>query len=368
MKASALFLLFAAFSFTALQAEDVSSPEVHADGTVTFRLLMPSAQKVDVELEVISGAVTIPMTKDASGMWSAASAALTPDVYTYEFVVDGQRIIDPGVRTYVPNHLDQGGLFTVPRSPAAIWEQTDVPHGAVSHHFYYSKISGTQQDYFVYTPPGFDRRSRKQYPVLYLLHGYSDFSDAWIAVGQANFILDNLIAQGQAKAAIVVMPPGYSVPAVLKVGYPPDKSPLWSQNLGRFPEMLLTEVMPQVEAEFPVRKDRNNRAIAGLSMGGAEAVSTGLNHVDQFAWVEAMSAALPDDFAAAYPHFDASQGHRIKLFIACGKLDPFYRRNQDFQAWLTSKGIAFTTVETDGAHTWQVWRRNLAELLPKLFQ
>jgi hypothetical protein len=290
MTLSALLVLLATLPIliaTSGNAETIESPEVHRDGTVTFRLFMPSAQKVEVHLDGISGMTSTTMTKEATGVWSVTTKPLTPDIYAYLFSVDGQEIVDPNVRAYVPNYFEQGGLFTVRGSPAAVWEQTDVPHGAVSRHFYSSKITGDQRDYYVYTPPDFDPRSRRAYPVLYLLHGYSDYSDGWITMGRANFILDNLIAQGKAMPMIVVMPSGYSVPALLEHGEDGPKTPLWRLNLERFPHVLLEEVVPLVERTYPVRKDRNSRAVAGLSMGGGEAIYSGLHHMDQFAWIGA---------------------------------------------------------------------------------
>jgi len=205
--------------------------------------------------------------------------------------------------------------------------------------------------------------------VLYLLHGYSDLTDGWTTMGRANFILDNLIAQGKAKPMIVVMPSGYSVPALLEHGWDAPHTPLWRLNMERFADMLLGELIPLVEREYRVRKDRNSRAIAGLSMGGGETIYTGLNHIDRFAWIAPMSAAVPDDLAHSFPKLDQNQASKIKLlWIACGKQEFLYEANGNFKAWLATKGIKFTSVETEGIHTWPVWRRNLADLLPLLFR
>ncbi len=353
-----------------INAQEIKSPEVHPDGTVTFRLNAAAAQKVELRLEDASGEKPTEMTKDASGLWTATTAALAPDIYSYTFVVDGLTIIDPNVHAFVPNHFAQGGVFTVPASPAATWEETDVPHGELHRHFYTSKIVGDRRDFFVYTPPGFDAKKKTKYPVLYLLHGYSDYADAWPVMGKANFILDNLIAQGKAKPMIVVMPLGYGAPRLLENGWKHvGGSELWQQNIEKFADTLVTEVIPQVEAEYPVIKDRKGRAIAGLSMGGAETLYTGLNHLDTFAWMGAMSSAIFDDPAKNFPGLDAKSAEKIKLlWIACGKEDGLLKRNQEFKSWLTSKNIPFTGVETDGAHSWPVWRRNLTAFAPLLFR
>ncbi len=363
-------LLFALLAgITNLNAQTVQSPQVNADRTVTFRLMAPTAHNAEVRLEEMSGEKVITLTKDPTGLWSATTPALAPDVYSYQFALDKLVIIDPNVHQFVPNFFGQGGLFTVPGSPPEAWEQTDVAHGELHHHFYTSKIVGDRRDFFVYTPPKFDATGKTKYPVLYLLHGYSDMADAWTVMGRANFILDNLIAQGKAKPMVVVMPFGYGAPELLKSGWNLDHNQLWYTNIERFADVLLTEVVPQVEHQYPVGKRRDSRAIAGLSMGGAESLYTGLNHLDQFAWIGSMSAAVFDDPATQFPGLDARQAKSLKLlWIACGKDDHLIKNNRQFKDWLTSRNIHFTNVETDGAHTWPVWRRNLTEFAPLLFR
>lgn len=353
-----------------LVAQDVLSPEIHPDRSVTFRLVSPTAQKVEVRLEDASGEKPLPMTKGDNGLWSLTTPALPPDIYSYTFTIDGTVIIDPNVHEFVPNHFGQGGVFTVPGSPAEAWEETEVPHGEVHHRFYTSRIVGDRRDFYVYTPPGFKAKGKTKYPVLYLLHGYSDFANAWTVMGHANFILDNLIAQGKAKPMIVVMPLGYGAPKLLDHGWKNlGHDELWRTNIEKFADVLLTEVIPQVEQEYPVKKDRESRAVAGLSMGGAETLYTGLNHIDQFAWMAPLSSAIFDDPAKTFPSLDAKQAEKIKLlWIAVGKEDDLLKPNREFKVWLTSKNIKFTDIETDGAHTWQVWRRNLVTFAPLLFR
>jgi len=350
-------------------AQSIKSPEVHADGSVTFRLLAPSATKVEVQFELASGASTIAMRKNAKGLWSATTTPLRSDIYSYKFSVDGIEMIDPNVHQFVPNLFDQGGLFTVPGSPPEPWEETAVPHGTVRHHFYKSKALDQESDFYVYTPPKFDADGGTHYPVLYLLHGYSDMADAWTVMGRANFILDNLIAQGKARPMIVVMPLGYGAPKLLERGWHIEHDELWRTNIEHFSDLLLAEVIPQVEHDYPVEKERTGRAIAGLSMGGAESLYVGLNHLDQFAWIAPMSAALFDDPAIHFPNLDAKRASDIKLlWIACGKDDHLIDSNRQFERWLTSRNIKFQSVETEGAHTWPVWRRNLNQLAPLLFR
>ena len=178
------------------------------------------------------------------------------------------------------------------RGPASLpWEVTGVPRGAVHHHFYRSGVVGDNRDFYVYTPPGYDLKAKRPYPVLYLLHGYSDDASGWTAVGRAHVILDNLIAQGKAKPMLVVMPLGYGAPEIVSRNGPRLRDPgLRQRNFDKFRDALLAEVIPEVEKSYRVAKDRGSRAIAGLSMGGAESLYTGLNALDRFAWVGAFSS------------------------------------------------------------------------------
>ena len=200
------------------------SPEVNADHSVTFRLRAPNAQNVEVVLE---GAVS-PMQRGAEGLWTATSPVLTPEIYSYHFVIDGTSFLDPRNTHVVHNLLNLASDVTIPATPPEPWELQGVPHGVVERHFYTSQVvlglPNNQSDYYVYTPPGYNPKSHQSYPVLYLLHGYSDAADAWTSVGKANFILDSLIASGKAKPMIVVMPLGYGTMAVLGPGRTPTIS------------------------------------------------------------------------------------------------------------------------------------------------
>jgi enterochelin esterase family protein len=168
---------------------------------------------------------------------------------------------------------------------------------------------------------------------------------------------------------IVVMPLGYGAPKLLERGWKLEHDPLWRTNIERFSDVLLNEIIPQIEHEYPVQRSSDGRAVAGLSMGGAESFYIGLNHPDQFAWIAPMSAAVFDDPASTFPGLDQKQAAKIKLlWIACGKDDGLIKNNRQFKNWLASRHIKFESVETEGAHTWQVWRRNLTQVAPLLFR
>jgi enterochelin esterase family protein len=257
-------------------AQSIKSPEVHSDGTVTFRLAVPALPKVGLHLEVASGMSTLAMRKGVSRSWSVTSAPLKPDLYSYQFALDGFEIVDPNVREFVPNLFDQGGLSTVPGSPPEPWGENRCTTRNRQHSFYRSKILNGQSDVYVYTRPSFDARATTKYPVLYLLYGYSDMANAWTVMSRATFILDSLIAQGKAKPMIVVMPLGYGAPKVLERGWKLAQDQLWRTNIERFSDVLLTEIIPQIERDDPVEKSSNSRAVAGLSMGGPNRSTWGL--------------------------------------------------------------------------------------------
>jgi enterochelin esterase family protein len=231
-------------------------------------------------------------------------------------------------------------------------------------------VAEDERDFIVYTPPGYDSTAQKRYPVLYLLHGYSDESSAWTSVGRANVILDNLIARGQAKPMIVVMPLGYGTMDTVKAGWAGRTPELWQRNQTKFTETLLDEVMPQIEKAYRVSTERQASAIAGLSMGGGESLVVGLNHLDRFAWIGAFSSgALNTNYVVQFPALDAKANDQLKLlWISCGQQDDRIKLNKQFCNWLESKGVHFTWAEIPGQHSFRVWRRFLAEFAPQLFQ
>jgi len=344
------------------------SPEVRSDKTVTFRLRAPNAKHVDLALE---GAEPRAMQNDDQGVWGVTTFPLAPDYYGYSFVADGVRLIDPSNHLLTPNLLATASALHVPGPLSLPWEVNDVPHGEIHHHFYKSAVAQDDRDYYVYTPPNYDPAATKTYPVFYLLHGYSDDASGWTAVGHANVILDNLIAQGKAKPMIVVMPLGYGTMEFLRLAWVAwSHTELRDRNFKQFTEALLTEVMPRVEGEYRITKDRNSRAIAGLSMGGSESLLTGLNNLDKFAWVGAFSSGgVPEDFQKDFPSLDANANQHLHLlWIACGTEDHLITLNRNLRRWLTTKGVTHVDIETHGMHTWMVWRRNLAEFAQLIFR
>ena len=351
-------------------APAVHSPEVDSTGRVTFRYRAPNAKEVVV---LRDGGSPLPMKMDDQGVWSATTEPLAPDFYPYSFLVDGSAMPDPSNSFLKPMYKMALGqsVVHVPGPASLSWEWNDVPHGTITNHFYKSAIIGDDRNFYVYTPPNYDPHRKQPYPVLYLLHGFSDDASAWTTIGRANVILDNLIARGIAKPMLIVNTLGYGAPEIIKGGFNFDPA-LAKLNNDKFVDALLAEVIPQVEKEYHVSKDSSGRAIAGLSMGGGESLSAGLNHPDKFAWVGGFSSAVMlagSDVSAAFPAVDAKINSQLKLlWIACGTDDQLIKSNRQFEDWLKSKGVSFTPIETPGAHTWMVWRRNLREFAPLLFR
>jgi enterochelin esterase-like enzyme len=341
------------------------SPEIHPDNTVTLRFRAPNAQKVDLVLE---GAVT-PMQQDTDGLWAATTPVLAPEIYGYRFVVDGTPILDTRNTDVRDNLQSLWSNLTVPGTPPEPWELQSILHGIVEHHFYTSQVvlglPNNQSDYYVYTPPGYNAKDRRSYPVLYLLHGYSDAADGWPSVGKANFILDSLIDSGKAKPMIVVMTLGYGNMAVLKPGRTPALS---AQSVDLFQKALLTEVIPQIETNYHVSRKREDRAIAGLSMGGHESLFIGLTHPEVFAWIGTFSAGLNPTSIAQLPSTTPQKANLRLLWMACGVDDALLKPNRTVIATLKAEGLPVTVIETPGHHQWPVWRDNLIHFAPLLFQ
>ncbi|GAB3711472.1 hypothetical protein GCM10027592_49100 [Spirosoma flavus] len=345
----------------------VKSPEV-ADGGLTFRLRAPNAKEVILDIEGVSKET---MTKDDQGVWSFTKK-LDPDVYDYAFVVDGLRIPDPANPVAKPCYQCNGQSLAHMPGPASLsWEIKDVPRGIVDHHVYRSAVMGEDRDYYMYLPPNYDPKRKEPYPVFFLLHGATGTALSWIVNAQANIILDNLIAESKAKPMIMVNTLGYG-------------------GNEKYTAEVLQEIIPQLEKTYNASKNRTQRAIAGLSMGGGTAFYTGLNNLDHFAYVGGFSSAvgfgagprpaataspeeqkkaMMDSFAKAYPKLDESANKQLKLlWISCGADDFLLQNNNNFKEYLTSKKVNFKEVNTSGGHTFMVWRRNLTDLAPLLFQ
>jgi len=334
----------------------VRSPEITADHRVTFRLRAPKATSVALNGQWPNG--NAPMTRDSNDVWSVTVGPIEPGVWEYSFQVDDLSMIDPGNPAIKPMREPRTSILHLLGDPPLIWDFQVVPHGVVREHAYRSKSLERLRGLAVYTPPGYDQ-NRKTYPTLYLQHGSGDNQDTWTAHGKAHWILDNLIAQGRAKPMIVVMMDGHAAPP----GTQGDNTQLFERD-------LLEDVMPFIKANYRVKNDAANRAIVGLSMGGGQSLTIGLNHADTFAWVGGFSSATPSGEAVAIALNNSQAANRkLKLlWIACGKDDFLRQRNEEFIALLKSKNLQHEWHLTEGNHSWPIWRGYLADFLPKLFQ
>jgi enterochelin esterase-like enzyme len=301
------------------------------------------------------------MTKDGNDVWAVTVGPVEPGVWEYSFQVDGVQMIDPGNPAIKPMREPRTSILHIPGQPLLLHDFQDVPHGVVHQHTYFSKSLGRMRELMVYTPPGYEKQADARFPTLYLQHGMGDNQATWVVHGKAHWILDNLIAQGRAKPMVVVMMDGHAA----------SQGPGgFEGNTTAFERDLLEDVMPFIEASYRVKTEAAGRAIAGLSMGGGQSLTIGLNHLDRFAWVIGFSSAVPSREAIAGTLNDTKAANeKLKLlWIGIGKDDFLRQRNEQFIALLTEKDLHHEWHLTEGNHSWPVWRIYLAELAPKLFQ
>ena len=351
------------------------SPEVHPDRTVTLRFRAPSATHVELVGEILQGKSSLAMTKGEDGVWTATLGPLPPEIWIYNFRIQGIDVADPSNPAIkpVPPGFAMSSFVEVPGETPAFYDSRPVPHGEARMVLYESKPMGVTRWLWIYTPPNYDK-SRAKYPVLYLLHGNGEAQNGWVMNGRANIILDNLIADKKAQPMVVVMPQGHALqgsnvgPLVRITG----ETDMFSK---RFPQDLLQEVLPLVERNYRVYTDADHRAIAGLSMGGGQALSIGLAHPDLFHYVLGFSAAVGGPFMNAEAEFnealanpEALDSKLRLLWVSCGKQDFLYQANRRFVDMLKSKGVKVLFRETEGSHVWSVWRSYLNETAQMLFK
>ncbi len=335
------------------------SPEIAADGRVTFRCRAPQAREVKVSGQF--GATEV-MQRKADDVWEVTAGPVPAGVHEYRFVVDGMALPDLLNPAIKPQRQPSTSILHIPSVPPAWWDLQEVPHGLVSTLDYQSSVLKKWRKVVVYSPPGY-RSDAAPLPVLYLCHGFSDNEGAWSAHGKAHYILDNLLAAGKVKPMLVVMPDAHALPP--GTGW---KDEYGRDNSAAFCKELVTDLVPLVERGWHVVRSPEGRAFAGLSMGGRHALTVALQSPDQFAWIGAFSAAAPEpDLSAAA---DASVlNARLKLFwIGCGKKDFLLQRNEEFVAILKGKGVKHEFALTDGDHVWPVWRGYLVDFAPRLFR
>ena len=353
------------------------SPEVLPDRKVTFRLFAPNADAVRLTGGDIPGNNQgAAMTKAENGVWEVTLGPLPPGAYRYTFNIGGVSINDPRNPATSESNTNSWSLVAVPGSE--LFDTKNVPHGAIAEITYQSTALGRPRRMHVYTPPGYESGSGK-FPVFYLLHGAGDSDDAWTTVGRAGFILDNLIAAGKAKPMIVVMPAGHTNAGGFRM---PNAGDEFSNDFTR-------DVMPYIEKHFRVLTDRNSRAMAGLSMGGGQTLAIAFPHLDKFGYIGVFSSGMFNMFPVSRPGApappppegptweqrhqkvldDASLKKGLKLvWFATGKDDFLLKTTQQTVDMLKKHNFNVIYEETEGAHTWLVWRDYLSRFAPLLFR
>ena len=349
-------------------------PRIAPDLRVTFRLKAPNAKLV--QLRGGAGLVkdAINLVRGDDGVWSATTPPAVPGFHYYWFVVDGLNVNDPSSYTYFGWGRETSGI-EVPEPGVDFYDAKDgLPHGEVRARWYHSKITGKWRRANVYTPPGYDQGSDARYPVLYLLHGAGENERGWIEQGRANFILDNLIASGQATPMIVVVDTGYAVRPAR--GEPLTPSAQTPGPTSAFDDVMIQELMPMIDSSYRTKADRLHRAMAGLSMGSMQTLQVTLKHLDQFAWIGAMSGPPRQGFEVktAYDGVfsdPAAFNEKVKLFwLGAGTAETqIHQSTMAMHDALNKAGIKnvfFSSPGTD--HEWQTWRRSLHDLVPRLFR
>ena len=380
------------------QGPQVVSPQVNADRTITLRLLAPKATDVRVTGEILNGSEPKAMTKGEDGIWTVTMPAVPPDIYTYAFNVDGVNTPDP--RNPWVKLVSGTGLASqveVAGDTPQIWDSRPVPHGLLQIVTYESKALGATRQAYVYTPPDYNRANTR-YPVLYLLHGGGDLDPGWSMTGRAHIIMDNLIAEKKARPMVVVMPvargggslglgpsgmspginaagnvtPGAGRGAGAPGGGAAAAPPTGPAPLGPFAQDFVSDLMPTIEKTFRVSTRPEDRAIAGLSAGGAATVNTAFSRPDLFRSIVIMSAG-GQNLETLYPKFfadNAAAAKQMKLiWLGVGDGDFALNGMKGLDELLTKHDIKHTFVLRPGyRHEWRLWRQDLSEFAPLLFQ
>lgn len=343
------------------QPTPLVSPEILPDNRVTFRISAPEANQVIIIGDLLENYQPENLVKDDQGVWSVTLGPLVPDVYSYAFYLDGVKVVDPSNPGVKQGIRSTDSMFLLPGAEADFLDVHPVPHGTISIVWYQSSSLGMMRRMRIYTPPGYDNNRRKRYPAFYLLHGGGDNDLGWSTIGRAGLIIDNLLAEGKAEPMIVVMPDG-------SVGRSPAAA--GAQATGRFEDDMVQDIIPYVEENYRVLARKDQRAIAGLSMGGGQTLRLTLENPDMFSYIGVFSSgarSVDEEFEKGLEELE-TEG--VKLYwIGCGVNDQLAHAGSVTLAGLLEKhGIEYTFRESPGGHTWINWRHYLAEFAPLLFR
>jgi enterochelin esterase-like enzyme len=339
-------------------------PKIDSQLRATFRLKAKNASKIQIDL-----GKTYDLTKDENNIWEVTTNPLVPGFHYYFLIIDGVPVADPASQSFYGTGKMTSGI-EVPEKGVDFYEPKDVPHGEIRAKWYFSKITNAWRRCFVYTPPGYDTKSDTRYPVLYLQHGGGEDERGWVEQGRVNFILDNLIAADKARPMIIVMDNGNA------------RSPGEGMfGFGTFEKVMLNELIPMIDASYRTLADRENRGMAGLSMGGMQTFIITLNHLDKFAWIGGFSGSgggpsgktIDPNTAYNGALADANAFNKTVhlVWIGIGTAEPkrFYDSVKNYRDTLENAGIKTVFFESKGtSHEWQTWRRSLYDFAPRLFK
>jgi len=367
----------------------IVSPRIAADNSVTISIYAPDANSVVLNGSWMGTGENKEMNKEDQGIWSVTIDPLEPSMYNYNLIVNGVSIIDPANPITLRDVTRYSNTLIIPGKGSELFEVNDVPHGSLTRVWYDSPTLGLNRRMCIYTPPGYED-SKEKYPVLYLLHGGGGDEDAWTTLGRANYILDNLIAQGKARPMIVVMPNGNAnqTSAMTDMPFQTESSqtqgPMDIQNeqavidgTTLYPNSLVKDIIPYIEKHYRVTANSDNRAIAGLSMGCLQTQITYITYPELFRYAGCFSLGIHfnNQFAIIsnkilIPAYDKNL-NTLKnnlFYVGCGTEDFCYEGVQELRKKLDEHNFKYYYNETSGGHTWANWRLYLADFTPRLFK
>ena len=392
-------ILFSLIFFKGLQANAqnvpqqgiprVVSPEIATDNSVTFSIYAPDADSVILNGSWMEMGQNKELKEDDRGVWSVVIDPLEPSMYNYNLILDGVSIIDPANPITLRDVNRYSNMLMIPGKGSEMFEVNDVPHGSVTRVWFDSPSLGLNRRMCVYTPPGYED-NKETYPVLYLLHGGGGDEDAWLTLGRANYIIDNLIAQGKAKPMIVVMPNGNANQTAAMTDMPfqaqlserqgpmdtPNEQTVIDGTMS-YPNSLVKDIIPYIEKHYRVTSNSDNRAIAGLSMGCLQTQVTYITYPELFRYVGCFSLGIHfnNQFAIIsnkilIPAYDKKLEtlKNILFYVGCGTQDFCFEGVQELRKKLDEHNFEYYYNETGGGHTWANWRDYLSDFVPRIFK